>query len=287
VWLSIKGFLPGPSEARPLLDALAQMMGGLAYMTGPVGQPMRAGASVIDVGAATYGIIGVLAALRRRDQTGVGEHITAGLFKTSVYWVDQWMASSQLEGVPATPMPEMRQGPRMGWGVYQLFDTADDEQLFVGITSNGHWDRFCAAFDRMDLHADPRFADNDSRVSARDVLLPQVAGILRAVDSAEAQAMLELARVPFAPVRRPDQLADDPQLLASGQLVETPLPGGTIARLPKLPIMAAGFDMSLRRPAPVLGADTGQVLRDIGYTDEAIGALAAAGAIRIGAQTAA
>jgi crotonobetainyl-CoA:carnitine CoA-transferase CaiB-like acyl-CoA transferase len=281
VWLSIKGFLPGPAEGRPMLDELAQMMGGLAFMTGPEGQPMRAGASVIDVGAATYGIIGVLAALRQREATGRGEHIIAGLFETSVYWVGQWMASAQLEGAPATPMPSMRQGPRMGWGVYQLFGTADGDQLFVGITSNAHWHRFCEAFGRTDLLEDRRFDTNERRVEHRDILLPLIAAVFEVMESTEAQARLEEARVPFAPVRRPDQLPDDPHLRAAGQLVDTPLPGGVTARLPKMPISAPGFDMAIRSPAPTLGADTYEVMETLGYSSAEIAELAAAGAIRV------
>ena len=96
VWLSIKGFLPGPSESQPMLDELAQMAGGLAFMTGTEQKPMRAGASIIDIGAAAYGIIAVLAALRQRDTTGQGQHIVAGLYETSVYYVAQWMATAQL-----------------------------------------------------------------------------------------------------------------------------------------------------------------------------------------------
>ena len=115
IYMALKGFLPGPSEARPFLDELAQMAGGLAFMTGPRGKPMRAGASVVDVGAAAYGIIAVLAALHQREQTGVGQKITSGLYETSVYWVGQWLANHAATGEPSVPMPEMRQGTRMGW----------------------------------------------------------------------------------------------------------------------------------------------------------------------------
>src|SRR5499433_2032721 len=143
IYLALKGFLPGPYEARPFLDELAQMSAGLAYMTGPRGQPMRAGASIVDVGAAAYGVIAVLAALQQRAKTGVGQRITSGLYETTVFWVGQWLAQYAATGEPSVPLPEMRQGTRMGWGIYQLFTAADGEQIFVGITSNGHWERFC------------------------------------------------------------------------------------------------------------------------------------------------
>lgn len=273
IWLSIKGFLPGPAERRPMLDELAQMMGGLAFMTGLKDRPMRAGASIIDMGAATYGVIAALAALRQKETTGRGQCITAGLFETSVYWVGQWMAISQSSGEASRPMSEISQGPRMGWGVYQLFPTADGDQIFIGITSNAHWDRFCVALDLLPLHADPRFRDNAARVAARDVLIPQIADAVGRLESADVQARLEAARVPFAPMRRPDQLHDDTHLIASQQLLATRLPAGATAHLPKLPVVADGFDMTLRRQPPVLGADTGAVMRDLGYSSAEIDAM--------------
>ena len=136
IYLAIKGYLPGPYEMRPSLDELAQMQGGLAFMTGPKGRPLRAGASVIDIGAATYGVIGLLAALHRREQTGKGQMITSGLFETSVFWVGQWMARAVATGEPSFPMAEIGQSVRMGWGIFHLFPTKDGEPVFIAVTSN-------------------------------------------------------------------------------------------------------------------------------------------------------
>ena len=274
IYLALKGFLPGPNETRPFLDELAQMSAGLAFMTGPRGQPMRAGASIVDVGAAAYGVIAVLAALQQRAKTGVGQRITSGLYETTVFWVGQWLAQYAATGEPSVPLPEMRQGTRMGWGVYQLFTAADGEQIFVGITSNGHWERFCREFGLDDLLADPRLDDNAKRVAARAWLPARIATELARHPSAELARRLERARVPFAPLRRPDQLVDDPHLNAAGQFVETPLPGQAPAKLPKLPVRSTAFEMSLRRPAPQLGEHTREVLEEIGLTGKEIDALA-------------
>jgi crotonobetainyl-CoA:carnitine CoA-transferase CaiB-like acyl-CoA transferase len=282
VYLAVKGFLPGPYEARPFLDELAQMMGGLAFMTGPRGKPMRAGASVIDVGAAAFGIIAVLAALRQREQTGQGQKITSGLYETTVFWVGQWLALAGATGQPSVPMPEIRQGTRMGWGVYQLFDTGDGDQVFIGITSNGHWERFCREFGLADLLADPNLADNAKRVAARGWLPARLNEETRKHTSAELQSRLDRARVPFAPLRRPDEVLDDPHLNATGQLMPTPLPGKGTVKLPKLPVRSTAFDLALRRPAPALGEHTREVLEELGLTHAEIEALASEKAISLG-----
>jgi crotonobetainyl-CoA:carnitine CoA-transferase CaiB-like acyl-CoA transferase len=283
IYLSVKGFLPGPYEQRPSLDELAQMMGGLAYMTGPRGRPLRAGASIVDIGAASYGVIGVLAALRERDHTGRGQAIVSGLFETTVFWVGQWIAWAEATGQPSTPMSEIGQSQRMGWGIFQLFETADDAQVFVGVTSNAHWERFCQEFGLADLLADPRLDSNPKRVAAREWLLPRVGAELRRYPSAALQEKLERASVPYAPVNRPDQLPDDPHLNATEQLIPTPVAGlAAPARLPKLPFQSSAYTFGLRRGAPGLGEHTAELLAELGIDAAEQAALAAQGAVLLG-----
>ena len=274
IYLALKGFLPGPYEARPFLDELAQMSAGLAFMTGPRGTPMRAGASVVDVGAAAYGVIAVLAALQQRERTGRGQKITAGLYETTVYLVGQWLASFGATGEPSVPMAEMRQGTRMGWGIYQLFRASDDAQVFIGITSNAHWERFCQEFALDDLFADESLNTNGKRVAARGWLPARIGDEMRKYSSAELAERLERARIPFAPLRRPDELVDDPHLNASNQFVETPLPGRPAAKLPKMPIRSTAYEMGLQRAAPRLGEHTREVLAECGLSKDEIDALA-------------
>ena len=204
------------------------------------------------MGAATYGVIGVMAALRQRDASGRGQRITAGLYETSVYWVGQWMAVAQNSGEPSVPMPVMQQGTRMGWGVYRLFTTAD---------------------------GDPAYADNRARVARRNELGAILCELIGQLRSDEVQRRLLDAQVPHAPLRRPDQLHREPALRDDGQLVDTPLPSGRTLALPKMPIRAEGFDMPLRRPAPVLGEDSREVLTRLGYSPADIEELIASGAV--------
>jgi crotonobetainyl-CoA:carnitine CoA-transferase CaiB-like acyl-CoA transferase len=281
IHLAIKGFLPGPYEHRPALDELAQMMGGLAYMTGPVGQPLRAGASIIDIGAATYGVIGILAALMERARTGRGQKITAGLFETTVFWVGQWMAVAAATGQPSIPMPGRGQGVRMGWGIFHLFEASDGEQVFIGVTSNAHWERFCTEFGLPDLLADQRLASNPGRVAEQDWLLPRIRDEARKYSSAELQAKLTAAGIPNGPVRRPDQLIDDEHLLATNQLLQTPMADLGTHPLPKLPFRSSEYDFELRRPAPELAQHTSDILAELGYSQRDIERLASEGAVRV------
>jgi crotonobetainyl-CoA:carnitine CoA-transferase CaiB-like acyl-CoA transferase len=276
IYMAIKGFLPGPYENRPSLDELAQMMGGLAFMTGPPGRPLRAGASIIDIGAATYGVIGILAALCQRAETGRGQMITSGLFETTVFWVGQWMARAVATGQPSRPMAEVGQSLRMGWGIFHLFATKDDEQVFIGVTSNAHWERFCAAFGLQDLFVDERLNTNEKRVAAQEWMLPLVRDAVVHYVSAELQRKLEQASVPYAPLRRPDQLLNDPHLKETGQLLPVPMEDGRIGDLPKLPIVSNEYEFTLRRPPPKIGEHTREVLRETGLDAAQIDALFAA-----------
>jgi crotonobetainyl-CoA:carnitine CoA-transferase CaiB-like acyl-CoA transferase len=276
IHMAIKGFLPGPYEQRPSLDELAQMMGGLAYMTGPPGRPLRAGASIIDIGAATYGVIGILAALYQRAETGRGQHITSGLFETTVFWVGQWMARAAATGQPSRPMAEIGQSVRMGWGIFHLFETQDQEQVFIGVTSNAHWERFCVILGLSELYADERLNTNEKRVVAQEWMLPKIREAVARIAGADLQAKLDKASVPYAPLRRPDQLLNDPHLKASGQLLTVPMEGGTTGDLPKLPFASNAYDFTLRRGAPGLGANTREVLAEAGIAATEIDALLAA-----------
>ncbi|MCE7798421.1 CoA transferase [Sphingobium sufflavum] len=252
LYCSAKGFLSGPYEKRTALDEVTQMMGGLAYMTGPPGRPLRAGSSVIDITGAMFGVIGILAALERRHRTGTGGHVTCSLYETTAYLVGQHMAQKAVTGKAAQPMPVRISA----WAIYDVFETAmPDEQLFVGVVSDGQWSSFCKAFGLEDLGNNPEFALNNQRVEARDRILPVVRELFGTMTRANLVARLETIGLPFAPILRPDELSDDPHLLADGGLLDIPIPGKGTHKLPNLPLEIDGWRATLRRPLPEPDAD--------------------------------
>ncbi len=248
IYCSAKGFLKGPYENRAALDEVTQMMGGLAYMTGPPGKPLRAGASVIDVTGGMFGVIGILAALERRHRDGEGAHIQCALYETTAFLVGQHMAQMAVTGRPAAPMPVRISA----WAVYDVFETAgENEQVFIGVVSDSQWQAFCREFGLEALAADPRLATNNGRVSARDSFLPALRAMVKGLSREALLPRLEKIGLPFAQIARPEDLFDDPQLNAGG-LVEVTLPSGEKTRLPGLPITFDGERLPLRHDlAPV------------------------------------
>ena len=263
-----KGFLAGPYEHRTALDEVTQMMGGLAYMTGPPERPLRAGASVIDITGGMFGVIGILAALERRHRTGQGGEVKCALYETTAFLVGQHMAQMAVTGKAAQPMPNRISA----WAIYDVFETRDEgEQLFVGVVSDGQWVAFCTAFGLDDLAANPDYAKNNQRVLARDAILPRIRALFAAMSREELVAKVETIGLPFAPIARPEDLFDDPHLNHGG-LVDVTIPGGAATRLPGLPIEFDGERVPLRHDIPEAGSDGADILREIGYSADEIAA---------------
>ncbi|WP_380779799.1 CaiB/BaiF CoA transferase family protein [Sphingomonas sp. R86520] len=275
IYCSAKGFLAGPYENRTALDEVAQMMGGLAYMTGPPGRPLRAGASVIDVTGGMFGVIGILGLLERRHRTGAGGQVKCSLFETTAFLVGQHMAQKAVTGTAAAPMPARISA----WAIYDVFATANDGQIFVGVVSDQQWVAFCTAFALDDFAGDETLALNNDRVLARDRILPRIRALFADIDRDVLLAKCEAIGLPVAPIARPEDLFDDPHLNAQGGLVDLHLPNGTPARLPALPIEVDGERFGVRHDLGEPGANSRALLLDAGMSTDTIDALFASGAV--------
>ncbi len=254
VYCSLKGFLGGPYEKRTALDEVVQMMSGLAYMTGPVGRPLRAGAPVNDMMGGMFGAIAILAALRERDATGRGQHVQSGLFENCAWLVSTHMMQHAVTGQPPVPMS----AGKRAWGVYDIFESSDGVQLFVGVVTERQWDIFTRALGEPEL-LDAAYATNNQRSAARETLIPLVARLLKKHPIAQLERICEEGGLPFARIQTPSDLFDDPHLNAGGMLPIT-LPDGTATKVPALPIDFDGERLGLRLPLPTPGQHNAQIL---------------------------
>ena len=279
IYASLKGFLPGPYDHRTALDEVVQMMGGLAYMTGRPGDPLRAGSSVNDIMGGMFGAIAIMGALIQRGISGRGQEVQSALFENNVFLVGQHMMQYAITGVPADPMPNRISA----WAVYDVFTVKNDEQIFLSAVSDSQWKTFCKLLDFADLLADPRYVSNNSRVEQRPVLMPILRERLKRYTAAELSALFEKAGLPFAPITRPEELLDDPHLLATGGLADVVLTdgpkAGDTAKAALLPFTMDGQRLGVRQHPPRQGQDTVALLTELGLSDQEIQGLIAERAV--------
>ena len=262
IYVSHKGFLPGPYEKRLALDEVVQMMGGLSYMTGPVGRPLRAGTSVNDIMGGMFGAIGVLAALRDRERTGRGQEVQSALFENCVFLSSQHMQQYLMTGEAPPPMPARVSA----WSVYDIFALAEGAQLFIGAVSDKQFGALCRVLDRPDLLDRAEYRDNAARVAVRPQLLAELGAILAAHRIDELTPRLEAAGIPYAPVSRPEQLVNDPHLRQSGGLVPMQTDDGSSTDVVLLPLTMGGRRPGVRMPLPKVGEHTDEILSSLKTT---------------------
>ena len=268
IYVSHKGFLPGPYDHRTALDEVVQMMGGLAYMTGRPGDPLRAGSSVNDIMGGMFGAIGAMGALIQRGITGRGQEVQTALYENNVFLVGQHMLQYAITGRAAAPMPDRISA----WGIYDIFTVKDGEQIFLAAVSDTQWLTFCDALGLADLRDLPQYASNNLRVQGRGTLMPVLRERLTAWRAADLAALFERVGLPFAPIRKPEELYEDEHLLATGGLADITLPDGERAGqrvgTALFPFTMGGQRLGVRLQPPTRGQHTLELLAALGY-DEA------------------
>lgn len=265
IYVSHKGFLPGPYDHRTALDEVVQMMGGLAYMTGPLGRPLRAGSSVNDIMGGVFGAMGVMAALRQREQTGLGLEVQSALFENNVFLMGQHMMQHAVTGRAANPMPERISA----WGIYDIFTTLDNQQLFLAVVTDTQWRIFCTCFELTEMASNEQLKTNNARVQSRSWLIPQLRSKMSAFSAKHITALFEANGLPFAPITKPEELFDDPHLLTTGGLAPIVLSdgphAGQVTQVPLLPITLDHQRLALRMNPPKRGEHTKELLEELGY----------------------
>ena len=281
IYVSHKGFLPGPYDHRTALDEVVQMMGGLAYMTGTEEKPLRAGASVNDMMGGIFGAMGAMAALRQRDLTGQGQEIQSALFENNVLLVGQHMMQYAVTGKPAKPMPSRISA----WGIYDVFEVAQAEKIFLAVVSDTQWKIFCDIFNWPDLFQNTSYATNNQRVQSRATLIPLIKARLQSYSAQRISQLFADHGLPYAAITRPEQLFDDPHLNATGGLakiiISDGLKAGQEVTTPLLPITMDGKRLPIRFNPPKTGEHSNTILAELGYSFEEIQELLAKQTIRI------
>jgi crotonobetainyl-CoA:carnitine CoA-transferase CaiB-like acyl-CoA transferase len=233
---SCKGFLHGPYEHRAAMDEVVQMMTGMAYMTGPSGRPLRIGSSANDIMGGLSAAYGVLGALLQRDKTGEGTTIRSGLFESCLLLVAQHMVQFDIEGTEAPPMPERE----FSWPVYDLFETSDKRQIFVGAATGGQWEKMCRVLGLERLLKDAKLQSRLDQIAARNWTIPMIAKVIATRTYDDLIEVMEKNDLLFAPVKRPAEMYDDPHVNRPGGLFTSHYAEKKDFRGPPLPIAANG-----------------------------------------------
>jgi len=263
-----KGFLSGPYEHRPALDEVVQMMSGLAVMTGTRERPLRVGSSVNDIMGGMFGVIGILVALLEREKTGKGKNIRIGLFENCLFTVAQHMVQFEMTGVPSTPMPERAHA----WPVYDIFETADQKRVFIGVVTEGHWQAFCKTYHLDEFLKDGRLTTATDRIEARSWTIPLIVEKIAVHKAEDLTQTLDSLGVPFALINSPEDLYHDPHVQRKGGLVSFEAEDGKTYHAPALPLELDGISLGETSTVPALGADNEEILKELGlFTNQDVG----------------
>jgi crotonobetainyl-CoA:carnitine CoA-transferase CaiB-like acyl-CoA transferase len=254
-----KGFLSGPYEHRPALDEVVQMMSGLAAMTGTREKPQRVGSSANDIMGGMFGAIAILAALYQKRGGAGGADIRIGLFENCLFLVAQHMVEFEMTGNRPRSMPEREHA----WPIYDIFETAGGERIFIGVVTEGHWQSFCREFGMTEFLDDPALRTTTDRILARAKIIPRVAEVIKNLSAADLSGTLDRLNICFSPINRPEDLFGDPHVLRPGGLVNNINADGAPFRVPALPIEWNGTSIGEGLKVPALGADTSAIRAEL------------------------
>lgn len=285
VYCSITGFgQTGPYRDRAGYDYAVQGMGGLMSVTGPSrqeiaddapgGGPQKVGVAVADLFTGMYASTAILAALRHRDATGQGQAIDMALLDTQVAMLANLGANYLATGVA----PQRAGNAHQNIVPYQVFEVSDGHMI-LAVGNDGQFAKFCEVAGRPELAVDPRFARNADRVRHRAVLVPMLAELMRLRRKSDWLAALEAAKVPCGPINDLAEVFADPQVRARGMTVAMAHPLADDLRLVASPMKFSKTPVTYRRPPPLLGENTVEVLRDLGLTAEEVASLRSSGVI--------
>lgn len=259
IYAAVSGFgQTGPYSPRPAYDAIVQAMGGIMSLTGPEGgPPTRVGSSIADITAGLFTAIGILAALHKRQETGVGQMVDVAMLDCQVAILENAIARYASTG--EVPRPIGNRHPSIF--PFEPFDTADG-QLMIAAGNDALWRKLCHAIDREDLAKDPRFATNPQRHQNYAAMRAALAQTFATKTTAEWCARLDAAGVPHGPINTVADIFADPQIRAREMLQEVSHP--TAGRMPLVgvPIKLSATPGSIRHAAPRLGEHTEQILRE-------------------------
>jgi crotonobetainyl-CoA:carnitine CoA-transferase CaiB-like acyl-CoA transferase len=278
IYCSITGFgQTGPYAPRPGYDSLIQAMGGVMSLTGePDGPPQKVGVPVADVFAGLYGCIGILAALRHREATGIGQHIDIGMLDTHV----AWLANQGMNFLATGENPQRLGNQHPNIVPYQVFATGDGH-VVLSVGNDPTFRRFCDNFGLAHLPDDPRFATNAARVAHRHLVTDTLAPVLRAHPTAWWVAQLEALKIGCGPINRLAEVFADEQVVARGMVLELPhatAEGGQVKVIAN-PVRLSETPVDYRITPPALGEHTDEVLSGLGLSADEMAGLRARGVV--------
>ncbi|MCD8503753.1 MAG: CoA transferase [Burkholderiaceae bacterium] len=269
IYCSITGFgQTGPFANRPGYDFMIQGMGGLMSITGerddlPGGGPQKAGVAVTDVFTGLYGVIAILGALRERDHSGLGQHIDLALLDCHV----AMLSNQNLNYMTSGKAPKRAGNAHQNVVPYQVFKTSDGFMI-LAVGNDSQFRAFCKVAGHESWGTDERFAKNSGRIVNRQALIPMIEEVMLTRTRDDWISALEAVGVPCGPIQSIDQVFDHPQVKARELWQNIPHPMAGTSPTTASPIRYSDTPVQYRRPAPMLGEHTEEILREFGLTSD-------------------